>query len=169
MKFPTSGLDPYAYSDSELFNNNEFIQTGIEGVELNGEVGGTSVTPPLTGEGEESAPLGVSVEVNDERKEEEEEGEGEGERGKDDKELLVVAGDEDQNETELAENEVQESDQTKSGVPKLRDIKRNFSRTTSVYMSSRPIYDLFAITVSHTITLSKLSSFPAHFRYTVVF
>ncbi|XP_019848743.1 PREDICTED: ubiquitin carboxyl-terminal hydrolase 32-like isoform X2 [Amphimedon queenslandica] len=145
VRFPMSGLDPYAYSDSELFNNNEFIQTGIEGEELNGEVGGDSVTPPLTGEGEESAPLGVSVEVNDERKEEEEEEEGEGE--KNDKELLVVASDEDQNENELTENEIQESDEIKAGVPKLRDIKRNFSRTTSVYMSSRPIYDLFAITV----------------------
>ena len=153
-----SGLDPYAYSDSELFNDNEFTRTGIEGAELNGEVGGASVTPPLTGEGEESAPLGVSVDVNERKEEEEEEGEGE----KNEKELVMVASDEDKNENELTENENElteneneltengtlESGQTKPDVPKLRDIKRNFSRTTSVYMSSRPIYDLFAITVS---------------------
>ena len=146
-----SGLDPYAYSDSELFNDNEFTRTGIEGAELNGEVGGASVTPPLTGEGEESAPLGVSVDVNERKEEEEEEEEGE----KNEKELVMVASDEGQNENELTENENEltengtlESGQTKPDVPKLRDIKRNFSRTTSVYMSSRPIYDLFAITVS---------------------
>ena len=157
------GLDPYSYSDSDLYNEHLPPPPPPTADAAETREGSASVTPPLTGEGEESVPLEVLAEVCEDEGKEGETGKEDESKEKPAEENETVAKSvnitEDQteqveeNETpEVTENEVskdQESDQdsAKPEAPKLRNIQRNFSRTTSVYMSSRPIYDLFAITV----------------------
>ena len=157
------GLDPYSYSDSDLYNEHLPPPPPPTADAAETREGSASVTPPLTGEGEESVPLEVLAEVREDEEKEGEEGKEDESKEKPAEESETVAKSvnitEDQTEQveenktpEVTENEVskdQESDQdsAKPEAPKLRNIQRNFSRTTSVYMSSRPIYDLFAITV----------------------
>ena len=121
-----------------------------------------SVTPPLLGEGEEADPLELQEDIVEDEKEEaplsEQVNKEEVLVSKEvDKEELLVSEEVDKEEVlvseEVDKEEIHEvSDEVEDAkVTSVDDdlqFKPNFSRTTSTHVGARPIYDLFAITVS---------------------
>ena len=111
-----------------------------------------SVTPPLLGEGEEADPLELReediVEVNKEEVLVSEEVDKEEVLVSEevDKEEVLVSEEVDKEEVHDISDEVEDAKVT--SVDDDLQFKPNFSRTTSTHVGARPIYDLFAITVS---------------------
>lgn len=109
-----------------------------------------SVTPPLLGEGEESEPLELREEgLEDIAEDEKEEAPLSEEVNKED---VLVSEEVDKDGVHMSEevNDVSNVDDSKFTSVDDDDLefKPKFSRTTSTHVGARPIYDLFAITVS---------------------
>ena len=169
-------LDPLAYTAS--LEDDSIIDSTIsaENISSYDNSGMVSVTPPLLGEGEEATPLSVLAEVHEDDtqdgKEENVKEENRNENGeiKEDEENVVTSTDDHVTSTDdhvtstddhvtSTDDHVTSTDDhvtfTNDHVTSLDDSEAaknhsipKYSRTTSIHMSSRPIYDLFAITVS---------------------
>ena len=169
VNFPMRDLDPLAYTAS--LEDDSIIDSTIsaENISSYDNSGMVSVTPPLLGEGEEATPLSVLAEVHEDDtqdgKEENVKEENRNKNGeiKEDEENVVTSTDDHVTSTDdhvtSTDDHVTSTDDhvtfTNDHVTSLDDSEAaknhsipKYSRTTSIHMSSRPIYDLFAITVS---------------------